>query len=77
MQNDLNHLESELSKSEKFLCGDQVTAADVMMAFSAGFILARQLGTQGKRWEKVEAWVQRCEGTDAYRRAVEKTGHKL
>ncbi|KAF2131841.1 glutathione S-transferase [Dothidotthia symphoricarpi CBS 119687] len=78
VQNDLNWLEDELSKSSgRFLCGDHVTAADVMMQFSAEFILARELGTQGKNWPKVEEWLQTCTNTEGYKRAVEKTGHKL
>jgi glutathione S-transferase len=75
---DMDYLEAELGKSSgKFLVGDQVTVADCMMLFSAQFILARELGTKGKKWEKVEKWIADCEGTESYKRAVERTGHKL
>ena len=75
---DMDFLEAELGKSKgKFLVGDSVTVADCMMLFSAQFILARQLGTKGKKWERIEKWVADCENTESYRRAAEQTGHKL
>ena len=80
VQKDLSFLETELSLSSvsgKFLCGDHVTAADVMMQFSVDFILARELGTQGKQWPNINRWLEACGKEEGYRRAVEKTGHKL
>jgi glutathione S-transferase len=80
VQNDLSFLETELSLSSgsgKFLCGDHVTAADVMMQFSVELILARELGTQGKQWPNIDKWLEACRNEEGYRRAVEKTGHKL
>ncbi len=80
VQNDFNWLESELDRgSGKFLVGDEITAADVMMMFSVEFILARGLGTKGcdTKWPKTREWLQACKDTEAYRRAVEKTGYKL
>ncbi|TIA10472.1 benzoate 4-monooxygenase cytochrome-like protein P450 [Aureobasidium pullulans] len=75
---DMDFLENELAKSGgKFLVGGSVTVADCMMLFSAQFILARQLGVQGKKWEKINQWVKDCENTESYKRAVEKTGHAL
>jgi glutathione S-transferase len=59
------------------LCGDHITAADIMMQFSADFILARELGTQGKEWPNINKWLEACKKTDTYQRAVKKTGHKL
>lgn len=74
----MDYLEAQLGKSTgKFLVGDKVTVADCMMLFSAQFILARELGTKGRKWEKVEKWIADCEETESYKRAVEKTGHKL
>lgn len=76
--NDFNYLESEIKKNNgKFLFGDKVTAADTMVHFSVAFILARELGTQGKSWPAVEEFRKACEATDTYKKAVEKTGHKL
>jgi glutathione S-transferase len=78
VQNDFSWLETELSLSQgQFLCGDHVTASDIMMHFSATFILARELGTQGKEYPSINKWLKACEGTEAYKRAVARTGHKL
>ncbi|KAF4555521.1 Glutathione S-transferase-like protein 18 [Elsinoe fawcettii] len=78
IQKDLDLLEAELGKSSgKFLLGDKVTVADCMMHFSAVFILARQLGTGGKEWPRIKAWIDACESTASYKAAVKKTGHDL
>ncbi|KAF2814917.1 thioredoxin-like protein [Mytilinidion resinicola] len=78
VQNDIDWLEAELKASKgRFLLGDEVTAADIMMHFSLSFILARQLGTKGRSWPAVEKWLGDCEGTEGFRRAVGKTGHKM
>lgn len=75
---DMDFLEKELNKNgTKFLVGDNVTMADCMMLFSIQFILARELGTKGRKWERVNKWIQDCEATDSYLRAVKKTGHTL
>ncbi|KAI5194629.1 hypothetical protein E4T39_08563 [Aureobasidium subglaciale] len=75
---DFDWLESELEKgSGKFLVGDRLTAADTMMGFSIAFILKMGLGTKGKEWPAVKAWLANVENTPAYQRAVEKTGHTL
>lgn len=78
LQKDMDWLEKELGASTgMFLVGNQVTAADVMMLFSVQFCLERKLGTEGKRWRLVEEWRERCENTESYKRAVEKSGHTL
>lgn len=78
VQNDMSWLESELSLSPgPFLVGDHPTAADIMMAFIATFIITRELGTNGKQWPNIEKWLKACEDTDGYKRAVKKTGHNL
>jgi glutathione S-transferase len=78
VQNDMSWLETELSLSSgEFLCGDHLTAADIMMQFSAHIILGAKLGTQGKEWPSVNKWLELCQNTDSYKRAVEKTGHKM
>jgi glutathione S-transferase len=75
---DFDWLESELKKgSGKFLVGDHLTAADTMMGFSIAFILKMGLGTKGKEWPAVNAWLANVESTPAYKKAVEKTGHTL
>ncbi|KAF2709744.1 glutathione S-transferase [Pleomassaria siparia CBS 279.74] len=78
VQNDLEWLESELSASKGgFLCGDKVTAADTMMQFSLEFIMGTNLGTQGKEWPAINKWLEKCRACEGYRKAVEKTGHRL
>lgn len=78
VQNDLSWLETELSLSQgRYLCGDDLTAADVMMQFSADFILTRELGTGGKEYVNINKWLEACKKTETYQRAVEKTRYKL
>jgi glutathione S-transferase len=78
VQEDLDWLESELRKGNgKFLVGEGLTAADTMVAFSVQFIFARKLGTMGKRWVRVERWLEGLEAREAYKRAVERSGYKL
>ena len=79
VRNDFAWLEKELGASTgRFLVGDRVTAADVMMQFSVAFILKRGLGVkEGEEGERVRKWMEACEGSEGYRRAVERTGHRL
>lgn len=51
----------------------------VHSGFSVQFILARGLGgkiEQG-RFKNVERWLESCDETESWKRAVEKTGHQL
>ncbi|KAK5167060.1 uncharacterized protein LTR77_007790 [Saxophila tyrrhenica] len=76
--NDMNLLESTLEKSSgKFLLGDKVTVADTLMHFSAVFILARDLGVKGEDYPRCKKFIQDCEATESYKKAVERTGHSL
>ena len=78
IQADLDFATAELEKSSgKFLFGDQISVADIMMHFSIAFVLKRELGTLGKRWERLERYVRECEETESYKAAVEKTGHSF
>lgn len=78
VQKNLDWVERTLDASTGgFLVGNSVTAADIMVKFSIDFILARELGTQGKKWPKIEAWIKRCEALESYKKAVEKSGHTL
>jgi glutathione S-transferase len=78
VQKDLDWLETELSFSTgKFLCGEEVTAADMMMHFSIEFILVTKLGTHGREWPRIQRWLKDCRERRSYRRAVEKTGYNL
>lgn len=78
VQKDLDYLEAQLGKSSgKFLFGNEVTAADCMMEFTLDFIFARDLGTKGKQWPKVEQYLKDCQATQSWQKATKKTGHKL
>jgi glutathione S-transferase len=79
VRNDFAWLEQELAESKGgFLVGDRVTVADVMMLFSVQFILKRELGVkEGEIGEKTREWVKQCEGSEGYRRAVERSGYRL
>lgn len=80
VRQDLDWLEYELSKGGegKFLVGESLTAADTMMAFSVQYIKGKKLGVESlKEWPRVEGWLEGLEGGEGYRRAVERTGHRL
>lgn len=77
---DMDWLEGELRKDKgRFLVGDEVTAADTMVLFSVQFIFARDLigGRKVGEWKRVQRWIEDCENTESWKRAVEKTGHKM
>jgi glutathione S-transferase len=78
MIKDLDYLERELGNGNgKFIIGDSLTAADIMMQFSVDFVLVRELGTKGKSWPNIDKWLKNCSSTPSYQAAVEKTGYKL
>lgn len=83
MRKDLDWLERELEGSwSGWLIGEleHPTAGDVMVHFSVEFIFARGLGVcEGDkgRWGRVRRWVEKCESSEGYRRAVERTGYTL
>ena len=79
---DLDWLDSQIKASNtRYLVSDTVTAADTMIGFSVQFILEFRLHPKevegDARWENVKKWLANVEGSKAYRRAVEKTGHTL
>jgi glutathione S-transferase len=71
-------LEEEfLQGGGKFLVGDTVTVANTMMGFSVAFILKMGLGTDGKQWSTVIAWLRNTASSPSYQRAVQKTEYML
>jgi glutathione S-transferase len=75
---DMNYLEEILKKSSgKFIFGDKVSVADTLMHFSAVFILARELGVKFEGYPRITQYIQDCEATSTYKKAVERTGHSL
>lgn len=79
--NDFAWLEGALQgNGSGWLVGDGLTAADIVMQFSVQFIMERKLGVGGRgegKWPEVEKWLARTEGTESYKRAVERTGYTL
>jgi len=75
---DLDWLEEEIKTGNgRYLVGEHVTAADTMVAFSVHFIFRKGLEPNDRRWEGVEKWLRGMESSEAYQRAVTKTGYKL
>lgn len=76
IHNDLDWLEGELH-GKKYLVGDDVTAADIIMVFSIEFIFARKLGTTGGSWPNVKRWLEAMQSREAYKKAAERSGYSL
>jgi Glutathione S-transferase len=73
-------LESELANglsNGKFLVGTDLTAADIIMAFSIEVIFVLKLGTERGNWPHVEKWLDGMMQREAYKKAVQKTGYSL
>ena len=74
--NDMEFLERTMSEGGgRFLCGDAVTAAGLMMYFVASMYLARLSDVSDKKYEAVERYVQDCEETESFKRTVAKLGN--
>jgi glutathione S-transferase len=78
VQKDLDWLENGLSQGKgKWLVGDGVTVADIMMEFSVDIIFWGQYGTEDKKWPNIERWLKECHESCGHKRAVKKTGYEL
>ena len=75
---DMDYLQNCLEKDDsKWLCGNNLSVADMMLHFSVTFVLARKLGTKGRQWNLVDRWIEDCEKEESYKKAVKKTGYDL
>ena len=79
VRKDLDWLEAGLGQSSgKFVVGDEITAADIMMQFSIHFISARKLGIKSlEEWPKVEKWLKETFECKSYQKAVKATEFRL
>lgn len=75
VKKDLKFLEDALkSNNSGYLHGKDITLADIMVAFSAQFVLARGLGA---KWENddypnIKDWIVRLRKRDGWQRAVQR-----
>ena len=74
VNNDLKYLEESLaSSSSGFLVGDNLTLADIMVAFSAHFVLVRGLGAKwdDDSYPHIKKWIRKLQARPAWQKAVE------
>ena len=75
LTNNLSFLESQLATSPddgSFLCGKQLTGADIMMSFPLGAARGRLPAFTKEQFPKLWEYVDRLEGRAAYKKAVDK-----
>ena len=86
VQKDLDWLEGELAKGEetegqgrKWLVGNRLTVADIMMVFSVDYILVKGLAKpeKGQEWKRTEKWLKTCKREEGFQKALKKTGYQL
>lgn len=70
VNNDLNFVEAALAKNT-YVVGEALTLADIMLAFSAQFVLARGLGA---KWEEstypnIKRWIRMLRKREGWRLA--------
>ncbi|ETS87244.1 hypothetical protein PFICI_01072 [Pestalotiopsis fici W106-1] len=84
---DLDWVEEHVRKQgTKFLMGDAVSVADIMMQFSIELIYVSKLGVSAEevgetggdgRWPLTKQWLGRCMSTPSFTKAVKKSGYSL
>lgn len=70
---DLQYIEDHLGRSGSgFLEGDDLTLADVMLAFAVQFVLVRGLGAKWSEpgYENIKAWIRKLQSREGWQRAV-------
>lgn len=74
MNNDLKYLEEELSRNPSgFLVGAGVSLADIMVAFSAHFVLVRGLGAKWSEdtFPNIKKWIRKLQAREAWKKAAQ------
>ena len=70
---DLQYIDDHLAQSTSgFLEGQDLTLADIMLAFSVQFVLVRGLGAKWAEpgYENIKAWIRKLQGRDGWQRAT-------
>lgn len=73
VQNDLNYLESSLKANKSgYLVGDNLTLADIMVAFSAQFVLVRGLGAKwaDDDYPTIKSWIRNLRKREGWQKAT-------
>ena len=68
-------LEKQLATSPDkgdFLCGPELSGADIILSFPISAARAGEVGLTKERYPRLWAYVDRLEGLDAYKRSVAK-----
>jgi glutathione S-transferase len=76
VRNDLNYLENTLKENTKsgYIFGNDITFADIMVAFSAHYVLALEKGAKWNddTYPHVKDWIRRLRKREGWQRAVSK-----
>ena len=70
---DLQYIDDHLAQSASgFLEGNDLTLAEIMLAFSVQFVLVRGLGAKWAEpgYENIKAWIRRLQGREGWQRAT-------
>ena len=74
IKNNFSFLESQIASSPdggQYLCGTELTGADIMLSFP--LVNARgQAGFTKEKYPKLWAWTERLEAKEAYKKAIQK-----
>lgn len=73
VHNDLKYLEETLKNNKSgYLYSDNITLADIMVGFSAQFVLARGLGAKwaDDTYPTIKDWIRRLRKREGWQRAV-------
>ncbi|CAO1624318.1 unnamed protein product [Parajaminaea phylloscopi] len=74
MEEALRHNRQQFGESHGFLAGGHFSMADVANAFSAEYVIAKQVGTAGRKWPGIERWLKTIEARPAYQEALGDAG---
>jgi glutathione S-transferase len=82
VQKDLDFYESTIAANKEkygpqdglYLANGRFSAADIANAFSAEYVLTKAIGTEGKKWPNIEAWLKLIEARPGYKETKKVAG---